>query len=227
GQNGTMARTAKYSLLLPAALFRNTGIANHEYQRNESAAFLLSSDPRRRCQSKKSRFQNRAREKHWFTFHAGRSPGGVEMNTTRRDFLKVGAGAVATTSAVSANSNQGFYSIASGRSAPAGGAGNMIYRRFGRTDVHISGIGMGGHHLGDVPTLDEADHIVHEAVDAGITFFDNAWEYYNGKTETILGRALRDGRREKVFLMTKVCTHGRSGKLAMQMLEDSLQRYQT
>ena len=48
----------------------------------------------------------------------------------------------------------------------------------------------------------------HEAVDAGITFFDNAWEYCNGKTETILGRALRDGRREKVFLMTKVCTHG-------------------
>ena len=64
-------------------------------------------------------------------------------------------------------------------------------------------------------------------IDAGITFFDNAWEYYNGKTETILGRALRDGRREKVFLMTKVCTHGRSGKLAMQMLEDSLRRYQT
>ncbi|HWY68136.1 MAG TPA: aldo/keto reductase, partial [Terriglobales bacterium] len=151
------------------------------------------------------------------------------MNTTRRDFLKVGAGAVATTSAVSANSNQGVSSIASGRSAaaPAEGAGNMIYRRFGPTDVHISAIGMGGHHLGDVPTLDEAVQLVHEAVDAGITFFDNAWEYYNGKTETILGRALRDGRRAKVFLMTKVCTHGRSGKLAMQMLEDSLRRYQT
>ncbi len=69
--------------------------------------------------------------------------------------------------------------------------------------------------------------IVHEAIDAGVNFFDNAWEYYNGKTETILGRALRDGRRDKVFLMTKVCTHGRSGKLAMQMLEDSLRRYQT
>jgi predicted aldo/keto reductase-like oxidoreductase len=103
----------------------------------------------------------------------------------------------------------------------------MIYRRFGRTDVQISAIGVGGHHLGDVPTLDEAVQLVHEAVDAGVTFFDNAWEYYNGKTETILGRALRDGRREKVFLMTKVCTHGRSGKLAMKMLEDSLRRYQT
>ena len=152
------------------------------------------------------------------------------MNTTRRDFLKVGAGAMAVKSAASANSNEGFSSIASGRSAtePAGGGGSsMIYRRFGRTDVRISAIGVGGHHLGDLPTLDEAVQLVHEAVDAGITFFDNAWEYYNGKTETILGRALRDGRREKVFLMTKVCTHGRSGKLAMQMLEDSLRRYQT
>jgi uncharacterized protein len=149
------------------------------------------------------------------------------MNTTRRDFLKVGAGAVAATSAVSASSGES--SIASGRSAaaPAGGAGNMIYRRFGRRDAQVSAIGVGGHHLGDVPTLDEAVQLIHEAVDAGITFFDNAWEYYNGKTETILGRALRDGRREKVFLMTKVCTHGRSGKLAMQMLEDSLRRYQT
>src|ERR1700734_2003446 len=151
------------------------------------------------------------------------------MNATRRDFLKVSAGAVAATSAVSANSNEGFSSIASGRSAaaPAEGEGNMIYRRFGRTDVHISAVGVGGHHLGDVKTLDEAVQLVHEAVDAGVTFFDNAWEYYNGKTETILGRALRDGRREKVFLMTKVCTHGRSGKLAMKMLEESLRRYQT
>jgi len=85
----------------------------------------------------------------------------------------------------------------------------MIYRKFGSTGAHISAIGVGGHHLGDVPTLDEAVQLVHEAIDTGVTFFDNAWEYYNGKTETILGRALRGGRREKVFLMTKVCTHGR------------------
>src|SRR5580692_13037941 len=151
------------------------------------------------------------------------------MNTTRRDFLRVGAGAVAATSAVIPNSNQSFYSIASGRSAaaPAKDEGNMIYRSFGRTDAHISAIGVGGHHLGDVPTLDEAVQLVHEAVDAGVTFFDNAWEYYNGKTETILGRALRDGRRDKVFLMTKVCTHGRSAKLALEMLEESLRRLGT
>lgn len=103
----------------------------------------------------------------------------------------------------------------------------MFYRKFGNTGEHISAIGVGGHHLGDVPTLDEAVQLIHEAMDAGVNFFDNAWEYYNGKTETILGRALRDGRRNKVFLMTKVCTHGRSGQLAMQMLEQSLRRLQT
>src|SRR5207253_10650940 len=73
---------------------------------------------------------------------------------------------------------------------------------------------------------DEAIRLVHEAIDAGITFFDNCWEYYNGKTENILGRALA-GRRDEVFLMTKVCTHGRSGRLALQMLEESLRRLQT
>ena len=147
------------------------------------------------------------------------------MITTRRDFLKVSAGAVAATSGVSANSKD----ISSGEqtAGPTGGAGDMIYRKFGSTDARISAIGLGGHHLGDLPTLDEAVQLIHEAIDAGVTFFDNAWEYYNGKTETILGRALRDGRRDKVFLMTKVCTHGRSGTLAMQMLEDSLRRYQT
>src|ERR1700757_1988965 len=150
------------------------------------------------------------------------------MKTTRRAFLKVGAGAVAAMSGALANPEQVSSSATRERAAAASeDAGNMIYRKFGSTDARISAIGVGGHHLGDVPTLDEAVQLVHEAVDAGITFFDNAWEYYNGKTETILGRALRDGRREKVFLMTKVCTHGRSGKLAMQMLEDSLRRYQT
>ena len=151
------------------------------------------------------------------------------MNTTRRDFLKASASAVAATSGVSANSKEVSSSTASGERAagPTGGAGDMIYRKFESTDAHISAIGVGGHHLGDVPTLDEAVQLIHEALDAGVTFFDNAWEYYNGKTETILGRALRGGRRDKVFLMTKVCTHGRSGKLAMQMLDDSLRRYQT
>src|SRR5438445_11090283 len=102
----------------------------------------------------------------------------------------------------------------------------MMYRTLGRTGERVSALGVGGHHLGDLPTLDEAIRLVHEAIDAGITFFDNCWEYYNGKTENILGRALK-GRRDKIFLMTKVCTHGRSGQLALQMLEESLMRLGT
>ena len=70
-------------------------------------------------------------------------------------------------------------------------------------------------------------NIVHEAIDTGITFFDNCWEYHNGKSEDWLGRALDGGRRDKVVLMTKVCTHGRTKQLAMKMLEESLRRLQT
>src|SRR4029077_7107517 len=119
---------------------------------------------------------------------------------------------------------------APGASAATGGAetgpGEIPRRALGRTEVKVSAIGVGGHHLGDLPTVDDAVRLVHEAVDAGITFFDNCWEYYNGKTENWLGQALQ-GRRDKVFLMTKVCTHGRSGQLALEMLEQSLRRLQT
>jgi uncharacterized protein len=104
--------------------------------------------------------------------------------------------------------------------------GPIPRRRLGQTDVEVSAIGVGGHHLGDLPDVDHAIELVHEAIDAGVTFFDNCWEYYDGKTEDWLGRALA-GKRERVFLMTKVCTHGRDGALAMRMLEESLRRLQT
>jgi uncharacterized protein len=105
--------------------------------------------------------------------------------------------------------------------------GDTIPRRpLGRTGARVSALGMGGHHLGDFKTVDEAIHVVHDAIDAGITFFDNCWEYWNGRTEDWLGRSLQ-GQRDKVFLMTKVCTHGRGANLAMRMLEQSLRRLQT
>ena len=150
------------------------------------------------------------------------------MKTTRRDFLRVGATMAGVASSVSAASEAVFSSAASPGQAlpPTAGKGDMLYRSLGRTGAQVSALGVGGHHLGDFPSVDEAIRLVHEAIDAGITFFDNCWEYYNGKTETILGRALQ-GRRDQVFLMTKVCTHGRSGRLALQMLEESLRRLQT
>src|SRR5215207_44357 len=91
-------------------------------------------------------------------------------------------------------------------------------RPLGRTGVAVSIIGLGGYHLGKAKTQAEASRIVHQAVDAGMTFMDNAWEYHDGRSEELMGKAL-EGRRDQVFLMTKVCTHGRDAKVALQQLE--------
>ena len=105
-------------------------------------------------------------------------------------------------------------------------SGTIPQRPLGRAGARVSALGLGGHHLGDLKTVDEAIKLVHEAIDAGITFFDNCWEYWNGRAEDWLGRGLK-GRRDSVFLMTKVCTHGRSASLALRMLDESLRRLQT
>ena len=99
-------------------------------------------------------------------------------------------------------------------------------RPFGTKTDQISALGLGGHHLGDAKDLATAIQICREAVDGGITFFDNCWEYNRGKSESWMGHGLK-GVRDKVFLMTKVCTHGRDVSLAMAMLEESLRRLQT
>ena len=99
-------------------------------------------------------------------------------------------------------------------------------RAFGRHEDRISILGLGGYHLGKVPTIAEAVRIVHEAVDAGVNFLDNAWEYHEGDSERRMGRAIAD-RRSSVFLMTKVCTHGRDRRVAMRQLEESLRRLKT
>jgi aryl-alcohol dehydrogenase-like predicted oxidoreductase len=96
----------------------------------------------------------------------------------------------------------------------------------GKTKEKLSIIGVGGYTLGQAPSYEEAERIVHEAVDAGVTFFDNAWDYHQGKSEEWMGKALK-GRRDNVFLMTKVCTHGRDKKVAMKQLEESLKRLRT
>ena len=99
-------------------------------------------------------------------------------------------------------------------------------RRFGRYDDMVSIIGIGGYHLTLAKTVTEAVRIVHEAIDAGINFMDNAWEYHDGESERRMGRAIAD-RRASVFLMTKVCTHGRDRKVAMRQLDESLRRLKT
>jgi aryl-alcohol dehydrogenase-like predicted oxidoreductase len=99
-------------------------------------------------------------------------------------------------------------------------------RSLGKTGAQVSALGVGGHHLGQATSEEEAERIVAGALDAGLNFFDNCWEYHNGKSEVWLGRALA-GKRDKAFLMTKVCTHGRGADLALEMLEQSLRRLRT
>jgi aryl-alcohol dehydrogenase-like predicted oxidoreductase len=109
---------------------------------------------------------------------------------------------------------------------PRTATGSIPLRKFGRSDAQISALGFGGHHLGEAPDEKTAVRIIQEAVDGGITFYDNCWEYRRGKTELWMGAGLK-GRRDKVFLMTKTCPHGRDASLALQMLEESLRRLQT
>ena len=99
-------------------------------------------------------------------------------------------------------------------------------RPFGRHPERVSALALGGFHVGKVATEREAIRLVHAAIDAGVTFLDNAWEYHDGKSEVRMGQAIEE-RRDQVFLMTKVCTHGRDKKEAMQQLEQSLRRLQT
>jgi aryl-alcohol dehydrogenase-like predicted oxidoreductase len=105
-------------------------------------------------------------------------------------------------------------------------SGEIPRRKLGHTGTEVSALALGGSHIGEVKSQREAIRIVHEAIDAGLTFMDNAWEYHDGRSEELMGKAL-EGRREKVFLMTKVCSHGRDKRTALRQLEQSLRRLKT
>ena len=105
------------------------------------------------------------------------------------------------------------------------GSGGIPTRPLGRTGERVPIVGLGGYHIG-VPDENEAINIMHEAIDQGMTFFDNAWDYHDGGSEEVMGKALAsDGRRDKVFLMTKVCDRDYQG--AKRHLDDSLRRLKT
>jgi len=136
-----------------------------------------------------------------------RSTGGL----TRRDFVKL---TVATSLAF--------------------GVGNTLwadekkydipYRVLGRTGEKVSAIGLGGYHIA-VPGEEEGIRIVRSAIDRGINFMDNCWDYHNGRSEIYMGKALRDGYRDKVFLMSKI--DGQTRALASKQIDESLKRLQT
>ena len=99
----------------------------------------------------------------------------------------------------------------------------MLYRPLGRSGVQVSALGLGGFHLGS-PQLSSAESVrlVRTALDGGLTFMDNSWDYREGESERRMGKALRDGYRSRAFVMTKV--DGRTKKEAARQLEESLKR---
>ena len=139
-----------------------------------------------------------------------------QPTTTRREFLLE-----ASLSGVALGALAGDV-FASQQSASATG---LPTRALGRTPERVSILCLGGWHIGSVKDPSEAIRIMHTAVDEGLTFFDNCWDYHDGGSEEVMGRALAGGRRDKVFLMTKNCERDYAG--SMKCLDDSLRRLQT
>jgi aryl-alcohol dehydrogenase-like predicted oxidoreductase len=107
---------------------------------------------------------------------------------------------------------------------PGANSNGMIYRTFGQTGIKVSAIGLGGSHIGN-PEEKEGIRIVRSAIDRGITFMDNCWDYHDGKSEVVMGKALQNGYRQKVFLMTKF--DGRTKAATAKQIDESLKRLQT
>jgi len=128
----------------------------------------------------------------------------------RREFLKTAAAATVVTSL----SNKG-----------ALGADSFPYRTLGRSGEKVSMVGLGGYHIGHPEDEQLSIRLVRTALDDGMNFLDNCWDYNGGQSEIRMGKALRDGYRQKAFLMTKI--DGQTRQAATQQLEESLRRLQT
>jgi aryl-alcohol dehydrogenase-like predicted oxidoreductase len=138
----------------------------------------------------------------------------------RRDFLKTATAAtVGTALSATAQTAQSTTPVKRPESP------NMIYRELGTTGERVSAIGMGGYHLGKQKEATESIQLMHTGIDRGITFLDNCWDYNDGISEIRMGQALRNGYRQKVFLMTKM--DGRTAVEFNKQLEQSLGRLQT
>ena len=131
---------------------------------------------------------------------------------TRRDFLGM---AVAATCAAGAEKLAWAVDTKTG----------MTYRTLGRTGEKVSMMGLGGYHIGNQKDEQESIRIIRTAIDNGVNFLDNCWDYNGGESEVRMGKALRDGYRQRAFLMTKI--DGRTRKAATEQLEESLRRLQT
>jgi predicted aldo/keto reductase-like oxidoreductase len=128
----------------------------------------------------------------------------------RREFMKTAAAATVLTSL---------------NDKVALGADSFPYRTLGRSGEKVSAVGLGGYHIGHPEDEQLSIRLVRTALDQGMNFLDNCWDYNDGQSEIRMGKALRDGYRQKAFLMTKI--DGQSRKAATLQLEESLRRLQT
>jgi aryl-alcohol dehydrogenase-like predicted oxidoreductase len=141
----------------------------------------------------------------------------------RRDFIK--AAAVAGVAAAATSSMQADAQTAAGGSRTLATSGEMQYRPLGTTGEKVSAIGLGGYHIGIQSDPAESVKLIRTAIDRGINFMDNSWDYNDGASESRMGDALKDGYRQKVLLMTKI--DGRTKASFNTQLEQSLSRLQT
>ena len=142
------------------------------------------------------------------------SPG--KDGVSRREFLEfASAGVVAGTLQAAFPPANAWAEVKNG----------IPYRQLGRTGEKVSLVGMGGYHLGKQADPNESITIIRKALDEGINFLDNCWDYNGGESEIRMGKALRDGYRDKAFLMTKI--DGRTKSSAASQIDESLRRLQT
>jgi len=137
----------------------------------------------------------------------------------RRDFIKTATAAAGLAASVNI-----FPSLADADTSDR--SSGMIYRTLGQTGEKVSALGLGGYHIGKSQlTEEESIQLIRAAVDRGMNFLDNCWDYNNGVSEIRMGKALRDGYRQKAFLMTKI--DGRTKQAAALQIDESLSRLQT
>src|SRR5947209_19419833 len=112
------------------------------------------------------------------------------------------------------------FGLLSAQSGTAAESKEMPYRELGKTGQKVSCLGMGGSHIGKPKiTQDQATRLIRQAIDRGLNFMDNCWDYNDGRSETVMGNALRDGYRAKAFLMTKF--DGRTKQEALKQIDES------
>jgi len=147
------------------------------------------------------------------------------VDISRRNLMKVASTAGLMASGLAASELGLRLLLPQSESAQAATrSGEMLYRSLGRTKERVSLIGLGGHHIGRPQDEQEGIKIIRSAIDRGINFMDNCWDYHNGGSEIRMGKALRNGYRDKVFLMSKI--DGRTKQAAAKQINESLKRLQ-